>query len=506
MLEFDKQAIRNKYSYLFEHPSFIIYVHDLKGNFLDVNDNALKTIGYKREELKDISFKDLANKDALIKAFKRLKRIAEKDKLTKPTEFKIKRKDGKIVYVETFGIPLKKEGNVYAILGVARDITLQKISKQRLKASEEKYRHLFESSPNSINLLNSEGYVIDSNEATNNFLMIHNRNDLIGKHYSEIFSFFEENKQLIPLFKEHFEKTLAGETTELLELPLKRSIGKTRWASFQSSLIKIDNKTVIQYIIRDITERKEAEELIIEEIRKLKALDKIRKDLISRVSHELKTPIMSISVSAELLLQLFKTQIGKDAIELLEIVDRNVKRLMSLIDNLLDTSKIEFSGVDLHIEQNNLSSIIKENVYDLFHFIKKRDLQLELNLPDEFPIKVDRIRIGQVITNLISNAIKNTPPKGKIMVELNKKDYFAEIIVKDTGVGFTKKELNQIFTRFGKIERYGKGLEYIDIQGSGLGLFISKEIIELHSGEIFANSPGRDKGSIFTVKIPLNLD
>jgi len=136
------------------------------------------------------------------------------------------------------------------------------------------------------------------------------------------------------------------------------------------------------------------------------------------------------------------------------------------------------------------------------HFINDRQITLNLDLPESFLLSIDRIRIGQVITNLLSNSIKNTPSKGEITINLQDKDKSALITVRDTGVGLIKSELNRIFTRFGKIERYGNGLEYIDIQGSGLGLYISKEIVELHNGEISAKSRGRHKGSVFTIKLP----
>jgi signal transduction histidine kinase len=106
--------------------------------------------------------------------------------------------------------------------------------------------------------------------------------------------------------------------------------------------------------------------------------------------------------------------------------------------------------------------------------------------------------------NLLSNAIKNTPPNGEIFVNLKKKERSAEFSIRDTGIGISKEEMNMLFTRFGKLERYGEGYEYIDIQGSGLGLFISKEIIDSHEGEIRAESGGRNKGSTFIVKLPIS--
>ena len=110
----------------------------------------------------------------------------------------------------------------------------------------------------------------------------------------------------------------------------------------------------------------------------------------------------------------------------------------------------------------------------------------------------------QVIINLLSNAIKNSPPDGEVNVSLKKNDDWIEFIVYDTGIGLTKEEMNSLFTRFGKIERFGEGFEYLDIQGSGLGLFIVKEIVNLHGGEIKAFSDGRNKGAKFIVRLPIN--
>jgi len=137
------------------------------------------------------------------------------------------------------------------------------------------------------------------------------------------------------------------------------------------------------------------------------------------------------------------------------------------------------------------------------YFGKEKKIALKLNILDNFILNIDKIRIEQVIMNLLSNAIKNTPPKGKIKVNLEKRDNWAIINIIDTGVGLTRDEMEILFTRFGKIERYGNELEYLDIRGSGLGLFISKEIVDLHGGNIRAESEGRNRGSTFTVKLPI---
>jgi signal transduction histidine kinase len=218
----------------------------------------------------------------------------------------------------------------------------------------------------------------------------------------------------------------------------------------------------------------------------------------------LKTPLVSVFASSELLLDVYGKDLGKDVLELIQMIQKGGKRLDYLVNNLLDVTKIEYNKFKLEKESMDISAIIKDCSEEMKYLIKKRKLNLILEIPKEIYLDIDRLRLEQVITNLLLNAIKNTPPSGNITISLSKEIECVEISVSDTGIGLTEEEMDILFTRFGKIERYGDGLEYIDIQGSGLVLFISKEIIELHGGNIRAESEGRNKGSKFSISLPIN--
>jgi len=123
--KFDNSEIRDKFKELFENSLDLIYVHDLRGNFIDANDIALLSLGYKRDELHEISFKNLIDKEQLATVFDVIKEIKENGKQSRPSEYKLKTKNGDIKFVETYGIPLRKNGEIYGILGVAKDITAQ---------------------------------------------------------------------------------------------------------------------------------------------------------------------------------------------------------------------------------------------------------------------------------------------------------------------------------------------------------------------------------------------
>ena len=114
----------------------------------------------------------------------------------------------------------------------------------------------------------------------------------------------------------------------------------------------------------------------------------------------------------------------------------------------------------------------------------------------------EKERLYEVVINLLSNAIKYTPPNGRIIIKSESKDDNYIISITDNGIGLTNEEKEKIFKKFGKIERYGKGLDVVS-EGSGLGLYISKKIIELHGGDIWVESKGREKGSKFSFSIPI---
>ncbi|MFW9880428.1 MAG: sensor histidine kinase, partial [Candidatus Thorarchaeota archaeon] len=254
-------------------------------------------------------------------------------------------------------------------------------------------------------------------------------------------------------------------------------------------------------ITRDITERKKAENIIIEEYNKLVELSKIKSNLIMQASHEFKTPLSSIYAAAQLLLTNFKEQFDKKALQFIEMIYKGSQKLRQLIENLLDVSKIESNKLNLNVQEENLVDIINGCFNDLKYWAKKKKIDVKVELPEEIILRIDKIRLEQVIINLLSNAIKFTPLKGNIYIKLNVTNQFVDLIIQDTGIGLTKKEKNLLFKKFGRIKRVGKDLE-IDLEGSGLGLYISKEIVELHNGKILVESKGRNKGSTFIIRLP----
>jgi len=252
--------------------------------------------------------------------------------------------------------------------------------------------------------------------------------------------------------------------------------------------------------LKNILERREAQKLILKENINLSEIVKIKNTLITRISHELKTPLNAINSASHILLNFYRNDMSEKILEHNYIIHKGGQRLKKLIDGLLDISRIDEDKLKLNIKREDIVKIINDCVADLSYIANRRNISIFVDLPDEYLFNVDKIRIEQVITNILTNAIKNTPKRGKIYLKMSNIDDYMEISTRDTGVGLTEKEMKKLFTKFGKIERHGKGMD-VDTEGTGLGLFISKELVNLHNGEITVSSEGRNKGATFKIRL-----
>ena len=401
-------------------------------------------------------------------------------------------KTGNIIWLEIYSkvITFQKKP---AFLVSYIDISERKKAKEELRESEEKYRFLFEKSPSSMLLINASGKIVDCNPALEK-LIEYDRAEIIGMSYSKLP--FMPSKYLIVLLK-RFKQLSNGESTPSIDLQLIKKDGNLIWVNYESSLVKMGDETYIMVMGRDISEKKEVEI-------KLKELNEMRKEFIDRASHELKTPITTVYGAYQLLDILHKDKFDPEQLELLDMAFSGTRRIRKLVDDLLDVSKIDSNVFKLDKTKTNLGDLISNCVKEMRYFSNKRNHEIIIDLEPELYANIDESRIELVLTNLISNAIKYTPSKGKINIKMKSDDKFAQVIIKDTGVGLTNKEIEGLFKKFSVIKSPLKKDLDMDLGSTGLGLFISKEIVKLHGGEIWAESEGKGKGSTFTIKIPVN--
>jgi len=224
--------------------------------------------------------------------------------------------------------------------------------------------------------------------------------------------------------------------------------------------------------------------------------NRLKTEFVSMVSHELRTPLTSIQGYAELLLE--DERIGGEERESLTIVRKNADRLLGLINDLLDLSRIEAGRVDLHRTTLDLARLISEVARSLRPLIEAKRQQLKLDLGDALPaVWADANRVTQILTNLISNAHKYTLVDGSITVAARPDDGFVRVDVSDTGIGLSPEDQAQLFTKFFRAhDRLPQA-----IGGTGLGLVITRLLVELHGGRITVRSaPGQ--GSTFSFFLP----
>lgn len=223
-------------------------------------------------------------------------------------------------------------------------------------------------------------------------------------------------------------------------------------------------------------------------LKKVIELEKRKNNYFVNLSHELRTPLNVISSTEQLVTELNKSKDGIEKSKLngcMQVVRRNTKRLLNLINNIIDTAKIESGSYQLNIREHDIVYIVEEATLSLKDYIERKGIELIIDPEmEEKIIKCDEHEIERCIVNLVSNAAKFTPEGGTIEVTIEDLDEKVKIIVKDTGIGIDKKYHDSIFNRFNQVIDQGaesKG-------GSGLGLTITKQIIDMHGGQISVES------------------
>lgn len=232
----------------------------------------------------------------------------------------------------------------------------------------------------------------------------------------------------------------------------------------------------------------------------LKVLDKAKSEFISMASHQLKTPLSAIKGYISMLIEGCWGELPEKAKEKMKNVFHSNERLIRIVNDLLNISKVELGKIKLEKTPTQIVDLIQSCYNELKIEAEKKNLEFILEKPKKpLPqINIDSLKIRQVIMNLIDNAIRYTP-KGEIKIGAKKTKSSILISIKDTGEGLTKEEIDSIFKGF---VRGSAGINYF-IEGAGLGLYVAKKFLELHQGRIWAESKGKGKGSVFYVELPI---
>ena len=317
--------------------------------------------------------------------------------------------------------------------------------------------------------------VLLANTAAEILLEFH-RQDNIGK----------DGDLILPVSKVELEKILADGSEAKPITPIVRKY-KDKVLNILVSLIRAEPGQPFGAVtvLRDITQQA--------------AIEEMKTEFISVVSHELRTPLTPIKGYIDLLLEGDAGELTEEQKDYLEIVETNTDRLVALVNDLLDISRIEAGKIDLELKPMDMAEALQDVISFHQKQIESRGLILHQAIPPDLPwVKADRARITQVLNNLVNNAYKYTPGGGSITVKAVPDGDYLEIVVSDTGVGISKEDLKKLFTKFFRAKNPAtKGTS-----GTGLGLAIAKSIVEKHQGEIWVESEA-GKGSSFHFTLPL---
>ncbi len=371
---------------------------------------------------------------------------------------------------------------------------------QDLQASEIRYRRLFESARDGILILDAITLTITDVNPFMTELLGYPRAELLGKELWEIGLFSDKDAS-----QQAFRELQVKGYLRYEDLPLQTTDGKLREVEFVSNVYEENGNQVIQCNIRDISERKRAQEECARLLESAVAAhaeadiaNGIKDEFLALLSHELRTPLTSILGWSQML-----TDGNLDEVEskhALEIIVRNARAQNQLIDDLLDVSRIITGKLRLDVQPVELGPMIEAVVDGVRPAADARHIYLQTTLdPLISPISGDPDRLQQIIWNLLTNAIKFTPKGGSVHVRLERIDSQVELTISDTGQGIDAELLPYVFDRFRQSDssstrRHG---------GLGLGLSIVRQLVELHGGTVTAESPGEGEGTTFKVILPL---
>jgi len=498
----ERNRIAKQMEMLLESTGQGIYGIDLQGNCTFTNRANCELIGYRPEEVMGRNVHNLIHHHKpdgsvypieecpIYSAFKK------GEGCSVDTEV-IWRRDGTPVLVEYSSFPILEVGSITGAVITVADITERKRAEEKLRASEQLFRSIFENAPVGISLCN----VPEAQYFTNQALQ-----EMLGCTHEDVSCVEKWDEMVHPDDRawsaRRYSELLEGKRdNDEYEQRFIRRDGRTVTADGSFSLIR-DTAGEPQYLLnmtKDVTDRKLAEADLLAAKEEAVAATKAKSDFLANMSHEIRTPMNAILGMTHLALKTELTAKQRDYLTKTKVA---AQALLGIINDILDFSKIEAGKLDIERTEFRLDKVLEDLSSVVSHKAHDKNLEFLIASPKNLPPNLvgDPLRLGQILINLVNNAVKFTE-RGEVLVTAAPEEQLADRVkvrfsVRDSGIGMTPGQIDRLFQAFSQADtsttrKYG---------GTGLGLSISKRLVEMMDGAIWAESePGTGSTFHFTV-------
>jgi len=493
---------------------YAIFMLDPEGFVLTWNAGAERFKGYQAHEIIGQHFSRFYPPEALARALPEHELEVAKETGAFEDEGWRVRKDGSLFWANVVITAMRsRDGQLLGFAKVTRDLSQRRAHEEELRRSEERFRLLVEGvSEYAIFMLDANGKVATWNSGAER-IKGYTASEIIGQH----FSIFYPADVRESGWTEH-ELQVAAEKGSFVDNGWRlRKDGTTFWANVTITALRDDTGHLLGYakLTRDLTQTKRVEAMELANQQREEMLDaersarmvaqratRLKDDFLATLSHELRTPLSAILGWTQVLLRGDSSK-GPDAQRrAIEVIDRNARAQVQLIDDLLDLSRIMTGKIRLDLRQVSFLSIVEAAVESARPSADAKRIRLKAILGSGHDIvSADSARLQQVVWNLLTNAIKFTPKEGQIQVIFQRVNSHLELSVSDTGIGIPASYLPHVFDRFSQKDSSTTRA----FGGLGLGLAICKQLVDLHGGSITAASQGEGKGATFSVQLPVSI-
>jgi PAS domain S-box-containing protein len=407
------------------------------------------------------------------------------------------RKDGSTFPLD-LGVSVMASGDNLTFIGTVRDISIQKRAEEILIQSEARFRAILDNALDAIITINEKGIIETFNPSAGR-IFGYESHEVIGEKVNILMPepYRSEHDQYMERYLKTKIARIIGTTIEISGM---RKNGEEFPLSFSLSEATEDHRITFTGIIRDVTQQKKAEAEIIKAREEAERANHAKSEFLSSMSHELRTPLNAIMGFSQLL-TLTPKDMTPDQLENIKRITNSGEHLLELINEVLDLARVESGQVSMSIEPLPIGALLDDLMLLASPLAIDRGINISYmrnECSDRF-ILADKTRLKQVLLNLISNAIKYNKDRGAVKITLDEApENLLRISVTDTGLGIPEEQQEELFEAFNRL-----GADQTEIEGTGIGLNITKKLVELMNGTIGLDStPGQ--GSCFYVELPFS--